>query len=106
MVPSTPAWRRSPERLPNRSAAVAFKVGYPPPILHPTYALRIVYLNLMSRDELMSLNGIGPTLADDILRERPFRTRQEMQTKVHIADGRWNQMQRTPGVEVRIFQRG
>jgi phage-related protein len=68
--------------------------------------LRIVYLNLMSRDELMSLNGIGPTLADDILRERPFRTRQEMQTKVHIADGRWNQMQSTPGIEVRIFQRG
>ena len=66
---------------------------------------RVVYINEMSRTELASLTGIGDVLADAILRERPFRTKAEMQTKVQIAEGRWNQMQSTPGVEVRIYRR-
>lgn len=66
---------------------------------------RVVYLNEMSRSELMSLSGIGEALADAIIQERPFRTRDEMQAKAHIAQGRWNQMQNTPGVEVRIYRR-
>jgi len=68
-------------------------------------AKRVVYLNEMSRGELTGLTGIGETLADAIIRERPFRTRDEMQEKAHIAQGRWNQMQSTPGVEVRIYRR-
>ena len=66
---------------------------------------RVVYLNEMSRTELMSLSGIGEALADAIIQERPFRTRDEIQAKAHIAQGRWNQMQNTPGVEVRIYRR-
>ncbi len=66
---------------------------------------RVVYINEMSRAELTSLNGIGDSLADAIIQARPFRTKDEMQTKVHIAQGRWNQMQSTPGIEVRIYRR-
>lgn len=66
---------------------------------------RVVYLNEMSRAELIGLSGIGEELADAILRERPFRSRDEIRAKVHIADGRWNQMQSTPGIEVRIYRR-
>nr|WP_321465819.1 DUF4157 domain-containing protein [uncultured Desulfobulbus sp.] len=66
---------------------------------------RIVYLNEMSRSELLTLSGIGEALADAIVEQRPFRTRAEMQAKVHIAQGRWNQLQNTPGLEVRIYRR-
>nr|WP_320010955.1 DUF4157 domain-containing protein [uncultured Desulfobulbus sp.] len=66
---------------------------------------QIVYINEMSRAELLTLNGIGETLADAIIRERPFRSRQEIQTQVHIGSGRWEQMQSTSGKEVRIYRR-
>ena len=69
---------------------------------------RVVYLKEMSRGELMGLNGIGETQAGDIIRElnpTPFRNRQDIQERVHIAEGRWRQMQSTPGVEVRIYRR-
>jgi phage-related protein len=66
---------------------------------------RIVYLNEMSRTELLGLTGIGGTLADAIIRERPFRTKAQLQEKASIADGRWNQMQSTPNLEVRIYRR-
>ena len=63
-----------------------------------------VYLNEMSRSELMGLTGIGKKLADDIIGNRPFRTKSQLQEKVHIAEGRWNQMQSTPGKSVRIYR--
>ena len=66
---------------------------------------RVGYLNEMSRAELTGLTGIGGTLADAIIRERPFRTKADMQAKVHIAEGRWNQMQSTPNLELRIYRR-
>jgi phage-related protein len=65
----------------------------------------VKYLNEMSRGELLALNGIGDALADGIIQHRPFRTRGELQENVRIAQGRWNQMQSTPNVEVRIYRR-
>jgi hypothetical protein len=63
-----------------------------------------VYLNEMSKGELMGLNGIGETLADKIIDNRPFRTKRQLQEKANIAEGRWNQMQSTSGKSVRIYR--
>ncbi|TQV87425.1 eCIS core domain-containing protein [Aliikangiella coralliicola] len=63
-----------------------------------------VYLNDMSKSELMGLSGIGDALAQGIIDNRPFRTKAQLQSKVHIAEGRWAQMQRTPGKSVRIYR--
>ncbi|MBD3421980.1 MAG: DUF4157 domain-containing protein [Chitinivibrionales bacterium] len=71
--------------------------------LSPT-PTQTVYLNEMSKAELLSLNGIGDRLADGIIDNRPFRTKAEIQEKVHIAGGRWAQMQSTSGKSVRIYR--
>ena len=63
-----------------------------------------VYLNDMSEAQFKELNGIGDTLAADLFANKPFRNRRQLQERVHIADGRWNQMQSTPGKRVRIYR--
>jgi hypothetical protein len=35
-------------------------------------------INVLSRDELMTVNGIGPVLADRIISGRPYASRQEL----------------------------
>ena len=75
---------------------------------YPLAALSVpkvpVYLNEMKKQELLDINGIGPTLADLIINNRNFRTKAEVLEKAKIGEGRWAQMQTTPGKLVRIYR--
>jgi len=64
-----------------------------------------VYLNEMTVEDLVKLNGIGQTLAQALFDNKPYRNKEEIRNATHIAEGRWSQMQSTPGVEVRIYRR-
>ena len=44
----------------------------------PAPAANLIDLNSASRDELMTLDGIGEVRADAIIRSRPFRTKGEL----------------------------
>lgn len=49
-----------------------------PPAAAPTSASGQIDLNSASRDDLMSLDGIGEVRADAIIRARPFKAKTEL----------------------------
>jgi DNA uptake protein ComE-like DNA-binding protein len=49
-----------------------------PPAAAPAPASAQIDLNSASRDDLMSLDGIGEVRADAIIRARPFKTKTEL----------------------------
>lgn len=49
-----------------------------PPAAPPPPASSLIDLNSASRDDLMSLDGIGEVRADAIIRARPFRAKTEL----------------------------
>jgi DNA uptake protein ComE-like DNA-binding protein len=48
------------------------------PRIQPAPAANLIDLNNASRDELMTLDGIGEVRADAIIRARPFRAKTEL----------------------------
>jgi len=48
------------------------------PRIPPQPAANLIDLNNASRDELMTLDGIGEVRADAIIRARPFRAKNEL----------------------------
>src|SRR5215467_14386342 len=46
--------------------------------LQPVPAANLIDLNSASRDDLMTLDGIGEVRADAIIRSRPFRAKTEL----------------------------
>ncbi len=59
------------------SGALA-QTGRPAPAAPPPPAANLIDLNNASRDELMTLDGIGEVRADAIIRARPFKAKTEL----------------------------
>lgn len=51
-------------------------------------------LNTASRDELLTLNGVGPATADAIIAARPFSKVEELKDVPGIGDVRWGEIRR------------
>ena len=54
-------------------------------------------INTMSREELMSVNGIGPVLADNIISGRPYSSRRELVERGILPQSTFDELQRELG---------
>jgi competence protein ComEA len=52
-----------------------------------------VNINTASKSELESLPGVGPSIADNIIAARPFKTVRDLKTVTGIGDQRFNEIQ-------------
>lgn len=70
------------------------------PALPPTWAQgqntpRVININIATQAELEALPGIGPKIAREIIRNRPYRDAKELQTKVKgIGPKTWENLKR------------
>ncbi len=58
----------------------------------PAPAAALIDLNSASRDELMTLDGIGEVRADAIIRARPFRAKTELVERRLIPEGLYDKI--------------
>ena len=54
-------------------------------------------INTVNRDELMTVNGIGPVLADRIISGRPYSSRKELVDRGIIAQSTFEELERQFG---------
>jgi DNA uptake protein ComE-like DNA-binding protein len=54
-------------------------------------------INTVGREELMSVNGIGPALADRIISGRPYSSRRELVERGILAQSRFDELERELG---------
>ena len=60
------------------SAAAQTRPATPPPAASAAPAAALIDLNSASRDDLMTLDGIGEVRAEAIIRARPFKAKTEL----------------------------
>lgn len=75
-APSSPATPRPPAAAPAPA---------PPASLLPQAAL--IDINSATKEQLQTLKGIGPARADDIIKGRPYRGKDELLSKKLVPEG-------------------